>query len=121
MAFAEPSDVAALLGRTFTADETAQAAALIAAVELIITSKVTNLGAYAPLIALVEAKAVRRVFLNPGGIRQHSETLDDYTQSDTLDVALSAGDIYVTDEEWALLGVFTGSRAGSVTMTGGYE
>lgn len=119
MGFADPSNVAALLGRTFTADEDAQASALIEAAELIITSKVTDYSTYAPMIALVSAKAVRRVFLNPGGIRQHSETLDDYTQSDTLDVSISAADIYITDEEWALLGV-AARRAGSMPMTGGY-
>lgn len=126
MAFADPGDVAAFLGRSLTSDEVTQVSALLNAVEVIIRQRIPDLVSrvgvdelYADLVILVEAKAVRRVMLNPTGIRQHSEAVDDFTQSDTFDTAISAGDVYVTDDEWMLLGLGS-SSAGSFSMASGY-
>lgn len=56
-------------------------------------------------VVQVQAQAVLRVLKNPDGKR--SESIDDYTW--TRDRAVSAGLLYVTDDEWALLGLGSGS------------
>lgn len=127
MSIGTPDAVAALLKVTFTEADFAQVGALLDAAELLLRQRVPDLqdraGAdslFFSLVALVEVKAVRRVMLNPTGARQRSETLDDYTQSETLDTALSSADIYITDDEWRLLGVGA-SSAGSFSMARGYR
>lgn len=127
MAYAEPSDVAARLGRELTEAEQGQAFALLDDIEAIIRLRVTNLDERAgddlflPVLIAVEVKAVRRVFLNPSGIRQHSEGVDDFQQSDTFDTAISGSDLYVSDAEWALLGAGASARSGSFSMARGYR
>lgn len=125
MAFAQPSDVATRLGRELTDAELGQAAAYLDDVEAEIRSRVSDLDARADdlnflaLVIRVEASAAKRVFMNPGGIRQHSESLDDYSQSDTLDVSISTGSLYVSDDEWRLL-LGGSSSGGSFSMARGY-
>lgn len=53
----------------------------------------------------VQANAVMRVLKNPEGKR--AEQIDDYSW--TRDRALSAGLLYVTDDEWAILGAEFGT------------
>lgn len=53
----------------------------------------------AGLVANVEAAAVARKILNPGGLK--SEQVDDYAYSRVSDAAQV--DVTLTDEEWALL------------------
>lgn len=126
MSVADVVDVAALLGRSLTEAESNQVQAMLDGVEVILRHRVGDLldradtdDLYRSLVVLVEAKAVRRVMMNPGGVRQRSETVDDYTQSETLDTAVSTGDFYVTPDEWQLLGGGS-SSSGSFSMAGGY-
>ena len=126
MAFANAGDVAARMGRSFSAAESAQADAILDDVETIIRSRISDFDSrisdslFADLLTLVEAKAARRVMLNPLGIRQHSEGVDDFQQSNTFDTSISGSDTYLTDDEWALLGAGS-SRSGSFSMAVGYE
>jgi hypothetical protein len=126
MAFATSSDVAARLGRVLTDAESAQVDAVLDDVETIIRSRVGDFDVrisdslFVDLVILVEAKAARRVMLNPLGIRQHSEGVDDFQQSSTFDTSISGSDTYVTEDEWALLGA-SSSRSGSFTMAVGFE
>ena len=126
MAFANAGDVAARMGRALTAAESAQADAILGDVETIIRSRVGDLDSriqtdalFVDLLVLVEAKAARRVMLNPQGIRQHSEGVDDFQQSDTFDTSISGSDTYLTDDEWALLGAGS-ARSGSFSLAVGY-
>ena len=127
MAFANAGDVAARMGRSFTAAEATQADAVLDDVETIIRSRISDFDSrvsadpmFADLLILVEAKAARRVMLNPQGIRQHSEGVDDFQQSNTFDTSISGSDTYLTDDEWALLGAGS-ARSGSFSMAAGYE
>ena len=127
MSFAGPADVAALLGRSLSSSEDMQVSALLDAVEIVIRQRVSDVmeraiadELFMSLVCLVEAKAVRRVMMNPDGVRQRSETVDDFTQSETLDTAVSTGDIYLTDDEWQLIGGGS-SSAGSFSMARGYR
>lgn len=61
---------------------------------------------YTADVVMVQANAVMRVLKNPDGNR--SESIDDYSW--TRDRTLSAGILYLTDDEWALLDGGTGVR-----------
>lgn len=64
------------------------------------------------LLRAVTADMVHRVMLNPDKLRTFASSIDDRQKSGTLDNAISAGDIYLTDRELALLGISqSGSRA----------
>lgn len=128
MSYARPEDVAARLGRSLSDDEVGQVQAFLDDAEIILRSRIADLldraaasDTYEALVILVESKAARRVMLNPGGIRQHAESVDDYSQSDTFDTAISSSDTYITDDEWALLGVTASTGgSGSFSMARGY-
>lgn len=62
------------------------------------------------LVAGVVAEAIKRVMINPDGKR--AETIDDYSY--TRDSALSAGSLYLTDDEIALL---RGNRSRAFSIT----
>lgn len=48
-------------------------------------------------------RAVKRVLDNPKGLRSTSFSIDDYTQTDTVDRASSSGDLAISDADWAEL------------------
>lgn len=127
MSFADASDVAARLGRDLTVVEAVQVAAVLDDAEAIIRVRVPDLDSRAgdptffSLLILVESKAARRVMLNPGGIRQMSQGVDDFQQSTTFDTAISGSDTYITDDEWRLLGADGSSAYGSFSMARGYR
>jgi hypothetical protein len=58
-------------------------------------------------VRMVIANAVIRVLKNPDGKRQ--ESIDDYSW--TRDRVLSAGVLYLTDDEWRILGGIGGKGA----------
>ncbi len=107
MAYASPSDVAARLEGTQTAEESARIQVLLNDVESIIVERVPDLAdrivAVPPTVSLetvkrVECFAVMRFLDNPYG--RTSENLDDYGWRRDGDVR---GGLYLTDDEWALL------------------
>lgn len=126
MAYAQPGDVEARLGRELTEAEINQAMAYLDDVEAEISSRLGDLSGrvtdatFLALLVRIEATAAKRVFLNPGGIRQHSESVDDFSQSDTYDTAISTGGLYVSDAEWVLLGGGS-AGSGSFSMLAGYR
>lgn len=58
----------------------------------------------------IVARMVRRVMLNPTGVRQQSVSMEDYVQSSTIDSTLSKGELYISDSEMKRLLGFNGSR-----------
>lgn len=110
MPYATVNDVQTRFGRTLTTSETAQAEAWIGDIEAQIAQRIPTLEdqitAGNPTTAVVKAvvsNAVIRVLRNPEGLRQRQFSIDDYSESATVDVALSAGLLYLTDDEWNLL------------------
>jgi len=75
---------------------------LLATVPSIPTRVVSGTLSTAVVVA-VETAMVERVLRNPGGRRQESQSIDDYTTSWTIDNAVSSGALYVSDAEVALL------------------
>lgn len=65
-----------------------------------------------PLVAIVVrdavVNAVKRVLMNPEGYRQMSRTKGPFTESGTIDTALSTGMIYIADGD--IVGLFPAAR-----------
>ena len=128
MSFVEPADIAARLGRALTDSETVQVEAWIGDLDAIVQARIPGLadqlasGALPPgLVRTVYAQAIRRVLLNPEGLRQSSETIDDYTTSKTYDAAVSGSALYLTDDEWAMLSPAAASSAYSIRPHGSHD
>lgn len=56
----------------------------------------------------VMVSMIVRVLKNPDSVRTHQESIDDSSESRTLDSAVSTGELYVTDYEIGLLTPATG-------------
>lgn len=107
MTYATLSDVSTRLGRPITdAEEIAQVTAWLADVEAMILARIPDLDELvadgspsAAVVAMVEANAVIRKIRNPDG--KVSEGIDDYNYR--LNENARKGELFLTDEEWALL------------------
>lgn len=126
--YANLTDVSARLGRPVTdATEVEQVNAWLSDVETLILARIPDMVARvgdnqpsSAVVAMVEANAVVRKVRNPEG--KVSERIDDYDYR--LNENAGRGELFLTDEEWALLspgagaGAFT-IRPYSVTATSG--
>ena len=119
MTYATVADVATRLGRPISEpDEVAQVQAWLDDAEAIVLSRIPTLPELVtggvPTVAklvMVESNAVIRKIRNPEGYT--SETIDDYTYR--YNEQVRRGDIFITDEEWALL--LPGAQSGAWTIT----
>lgn len=124
MPLASTTDVQNRLGRDLTPTETTIATALLADAEAELRSRVPLLqerldsGLLDPaLVVRVLCAMVLRVLRNPEGLRQQSESIDDYTRSWTVDSARSAGALYLDPSEIELLlPAPAGLRVGTVQL-----
>ena len=122
MAYATVSDVEVRYGRTLTTAESAQVTAWIDDLESEILERIPTLEA---LIALgrpttatlkrVISAAIIRKLQNPSGLRTRTVAIDDYSTTETVDSANSAGYLGLTDDEWSLL--LPGSSGDAFTIT----
>jgi|GEM_PF-5951752 len=106
MTYAQPAEIAVLLGRAFTTEETAQAQGFINDAERQILRKYPTLTAMIAAgtvsvedVRVVELRAGRRVMLNPDA--KQNERTDDYSFGRIGAVADS--EVVITDEEWSWL------------------
>ena len=119
MAYATITDVSTRLGRPIAdAAEVAQVTAWIDDIESLILARIPDLtdavtaGApTAQTVAMVEANAVIRKIKNPDG--KVAEGIDDYNYR--LNENARKGELFLTDEEWALL--LPGQPSGAWTIT----
>lgn len=125
MALVTADDVQVRLGRALTDSETVQVEAWVEDLDAIVQARIPDLadrlasGVLPPgLVRTVYAQAIRRVLLNPEGLRQSSETIDDYTTSRTYDAAVSGSALYLTDDEWAILSPAAASSAYTIRPHG---
>ena len=110
MAYATVSDVEVRYGRTLTASESAQVEAWIDDLESEIHERIPSIDALIDLgrptfgtLRRVISAAIIRKLQNPSGLRSRTVAIDDYSTTETVDAANSAGYLGLTDEEWALL------------------
>ena len=123
MPYANPGDVAGGF-RPLTDAEALIVPTLLDRAEAILLATVPSVPARltagtmsVEVLVAVEAAMVERVLRNPGGRRQESQSIDDYTTSWTIDTAVSSGALYVSDGEVALLSPPAVRRwAGSVRL-----
>lgn len=119
MVYANLNDVSTRLGRPITdASEVSQVTAWLADVEALTLARIPNLtdlvAAGSPstdVVVMVEANAVIRKIKNPDG--KVSEGIDDYNYR--LNENSRKGELFLTDEEWALL--LPGAGDGAWTIT----
>lgn len=110
MALATVKDVEDRIGRPLTDAEKVQVAAWFLDLEAQALARGVDLNALvdagtlsAALVTAIMASAVIRVLNNPKGVRQRTVSIDDYSTSETIDSAASAGLLYFMDAEWELL------------------
>lgn len=121
MSYANVSDVSTRLGRPIdSAEEIAQVNAWLGDVDALILARIPDLPERvaegrpsAAVVAMVEANAVIRKVLNPEG--KVAENIDDYHYR--LNENARRGELFLTDEEWALL--MPGAGEGAFTITPG--
>jgi hypothetical protein len=111
MAYADVSDIETRLGRTFTADETANVQALLDGASAVLNKlvKITNDTEQNALLKFVCTNMVSRTLsngLDVLGASQASMTAGPYTQS--FSFATPSGDLYLTKLEKRLLGITAG-------------
>ena len=122
MAYATVSDVEVRYGRTLTTAEAAQVSAWIDDLEAEILERIPALEALVLLgrptlgtLKRVISAAIIRKLQNPSGLRTRTVAIDDYSTTETVDSANSAGYLGLTDDEWSLL--LPGSGGGAFTIT----
>lgn len=112
MTYASVADVAAELGRPVPTDPNivAQWERWLTRVENQILDRIPDLAdriavgrPTAELVADIEAAAVARKALNPEGLRSTTRSIDDGSVTKTIDQTRSAGELELTDDEWARL------------------
>lgn len=65
----------------------------------------------AATVRSVVARMVRRVMMNPEGARQRAQSIDDYSESVTVDSSLSSGEMFISARELKRLTGLRGRRA----------
>lgn len=95
--------------RPLTPDEETQATALISYVSAMLRARVRRLDEWLTdgtvdrtLVRLATMLPVKRVLMNPEAARQRSRTEGPFSESVTVDAAVSSGALYVSDADLAL-------------------
>lgn len=103
--YASAADVALLYG-PFTPEQTSKAARLLDFAEALVRQQVPGVDARLladtldpDALASVVTAMVGRVMQNPFGRRQGTRTIDDYSESWTVDEAMASGGLYLSDGE----------------------
>jgi hypothetical protein len=110
MAYATVNDVEVRYGRALTTAEAAQVTAWIDDLESEIGERIPGLPALvlggrptSGTLRRVISAAIIRKLQNPSGLRTRTVAIDDYSTTETVDAANSAGYLGLTDAEWSLL------------------
>lgn len=120
--FAEPGDVAAIW-RALDEAEAAVAVGLIEAASVKLMARVPGVADLVdadPVRAAVAkyavSAAVKRVLMNPDGARQFSETTGPFSESVTVDSAISSGALYLDEADLVGLVSVGGPVIGSARL-----
>jgi hypothetical protein len=124
--FAVAADVAAVW-RPLTAAETEVAGTLVTYASALLRSLVPNIDQRitdgdldGALARLAVVQMVKRVLINPEGVRSESETTGPFSESKTWDVGRAVGRLSVTAEDLALVaGRAAGPRVRSIRLQPG--
>ena len=118
-------DVQARLGRVLTDLEQAQVNAWLEDLGALVRARVPDLEEQLDagtmdrsVLKLVFVQAIRRLLLNPEGLRQYTESIDDYSVTKTVDSSVSSSALYLSDDEWAMLLPATADGAYTIRAVG---
>lgn len=124
MTYAVVDDVVARYGRTLTAGELGQVTEWLEDLSSDIRVRIPDISErvsdpdYARLVKRVIAETISSKLRNPEGLRQRTVSIDDYSETKTVDVANSAGRLWISDEDWSLLLPATAGDAFSIRAGG---
>jgi len=125
VAYATVSDVEVRYGRTLATAEAAQVGAWIDDLEAEVLERIPALEALVLLgrptvstLRRVISAAIIRKLQNPSGLRTRTVAIDDYSTTETVDAANSAGYLGLTDDEWSLLLPSSSGDAFTITPFG---
>lgn len=131
MAFATVEDVQKRLGRDLTAAETAQVTEWLQDLEADIRARIPDIDAlmadtetgesYTRTVTRVVAETIVAKLKNPKGLRQYTESVDDYSLTETVDVANSSGRLMISDDDWDLLIPSLNGDAFSIRLLGKFR
>lgn len=113
MSFATVEDVQARFDRDLTDRERGNVKEWIEDLESDIRSRIPNVdelmanqetgAAYSRTVKRVIAETIIPKLRNPKGLRQHTESVDDYAVTETVDSVNSSGRLFITEDDWGLL------------------
>lgn len=131
MAFATPEDVRKRLGRDLTAAEVLQVDEWLQDLEADIRARIPDIDAlmadpetgesYTRTVTRVVAETIVAKLKNPKGLRQYTESVDDYSLTETVDTANSSGRLFITDDDWDLLIPSLNGDAFSIRLVGRFR
>lgn len=114
-----------LLGRILTEPEQLTIAVWIGDLESDIRlripdvdDQVTTSPDFGNRVRRVMFKVIKRVLDNPKGLRQSTVSIDDYSRTETVDKAGSAGELQFTEDDWAELLPVTSGDAWTISPYG---
>lgn len=120
MTYATVEDVVARFGRTLTVGETAQVGEWLEDLSSDVRRRIPTVELlalepdYARLVKRVIAETIIAKLRNPEGLRQRTVSVDDYSETKTIDSSNSAGRLSISDEDWVLLLPATSGEAFSI-------
>lgn len=122
MTYATVEDVVARFGRTLTVGETAQVTEWLEDLSSDVRVRIPDVEArillstdYGRLVKRVIAETIGSKLRNPEGLRQRTVSIDDFSETKTVDVTNSAGRLWISDEDWSLLLPATAGDAFTIT------
>lgn len=131
MSFATVEDVQKRLGRDLTTAEIDQVAEWLQDLEADIRARISDVYAlmsdevtgasYTRTVTRVVAETIVAKLKNPKGLRQYTESVDDYSLTETVDTANSSGRLVITDSDWALLIPSLDGDAFSIRLVGRFR
>ena len=122
MVYATAIDVQDRYDRTLSVPELTRVGVWIGDLEAEILERIPDLDDLvldgrptAATLKRVICAAIIRKLQNPSGLRTRTVAIDDYSTTETVDAANSAGYLGLTDDEWSLL--LPGSSGDAFTIT----
>lgn len=109
MTYATVEDVVARYGRTLTAGELGQVGEWLEDLSSDVRVRIPEVQElmvapdYARLVKRVIAETIISKLRNPEGLRQRTVSIDDFSETKTIDSTNSSGKLSISDEDWSLL------------------
>lgn len=121
MTYATVLDVVARFGRTLTEGETLQVTEWLEDLSSDVRRRIPTVeilvleADYARLVKRVIAETIASKLRNPEGLRQRTVSIDDFSETKTIDSSNSAGRLSISDDDWVLLLPATSGDAFTIT------